>query len=639
LSQPGTFIEGKYEIVEKIREGGMGAIYKVRHRLLDEIRVVKVMKPQVVADEELKRRFAEEAKTATRLKHPNICTIHDFALDEDGTAYLVMEFIDGANLADLLRSQGPPGLALTLQIAHQALLALGYLHRRNVVHRDIAPDNLMLTHDEDGLPRIKLIDLGIAKALDRTGADLTSTGIFLGKLKYASPEQYGSLAAGEKIDGRSDLYSLGVVLYELLTGKRPLQGDTPPQLLRAHLFQPPTPFSETDPEGRIPEEVRAAVLKALEKNRDARYATAEEFDREIVTLLHRYGGAGELDSTVQLLSKFRRPSTPDDPGVTITPSAQNRLDRQFGAHTTPPPSRETLLSADRVPAQPSAAARPSDPARTQAIAAGDTLPARREPLRSAGWKRIVAAVAVLVVAAGLVLLLRRSREPGQAAAVIPAAPTAAAPRIVPTAPARREPTAAEVVVPAPVATEAPSTVPRTAAPRPAHALPAERSPRVRIAERPEERPRPAEAPPVPTAPPREPARSPAVPTAVPAELPRPTAAAPEPPRKTVSDEDRVREVIREYVAAQSGLDVDRYLRVRPALASQREQIERSFAGLRSQEVRFEVRTVEVRGNQAEVHGHESRTISPRVGSDQRFEANRVVTLERRGSGWIITDIR
>ena len=125
MPQPGTFIEGKYEIVEKIREGGMGSIYKVRHRLLDEIRVVKVMKPTVVADAEMKHRFVEEAKTATRLKHPNICTIHDFAIDEDGTAYLVMEYIDGVNLADLLRSEGRPGLALTLQIAHQALLALG----------------------------------------------------------------------------------------------------------------------------------------------------------------------------------------------------------------------------------------------------------------------------------------------------------------------------------------------------------------------------------------------------------------------------------------------------------------------------------------------------------------------------------
>src|SRR5438552_4309230 len=152
LQQPGTLIEGKYEILGKIREGGMGAIYKVRHRLLDEVRVVKVMQQNVVADEEMKRRFLEEARTATRLKHPNLCTIHDFALDEEGKAYLVMEFIDGMTVADLLRRKGPPGLSLSLEITHQALMALAYLHRKSIVPRDIAPDNLMLTYDEDGRP-------------------------------------------------------------------------------------------------------------------------------------------------------------------------------------------------------------------------------------------------------------------------------------------------------------------------------------------------------------------------------------------------------------------------------------------------------------------------------------------------------
>ena len=631
MPEPGTFIEGKYEILEKIREGGMGAIYKVRHRLLDEIRVVKVMKPQVVADAELKRRFAEEAKTATRLKHHNICTIHDFALDEDGTAYLVMEYIDGINLADLLRSQGRPSLALTLQIAHQALLALGYLHRRNVVHRDIAPDNLMLTHDDDGLPLLKLIDLGIAKALDK-GGDLTSTGVFLGKLKYASPEQYGSLAAGEKIDGRSDLYSLGVVLYELLTGKRPFQGDTPPQLLRAHLFQPPMPFSESDPEGNVPEDVRRVVLKALEKNRDDRYASAEEFDREIVTLLHRYG-APDVDATVQLLSKFR-PSTPEDVGVTITPSAQDRLDRQFGAHTTPPPSRATLASIEASPVVPGATS-PGD-ARTRAIPpSAESTVLERGRARTRPGRTAAIAAAILAIAAGILLLVLRTS--GSAARPrANDAPTAAAAILAPTPAAREQrvptsaPTSAEVVAASP-----PTAAPlfRTAPPsRPTRAPVVERRPTVQIAEQRV----PTAIPALPSPAVREPTRSRILQT-VP-EPPRPTAPPTEPPRKTASDEERVREVIREYVAAQSGLDVDRYLRVRPSLAGQRDQIERSFAGLKSQDVKFEVRSIDVRGNQAEVRGHESRVFSPRVGSDQRFEANRVVQLERRGAGWVITDI-
>ena len=167
MPQPDTLLEGKYEILSKLREGGMGTIYLVRHRLLDQIRVIKVMRAHARADPDLRRRFVDEAKMATRLNHPNLCTIHDFAVDEDATAYLVMEFIEGVNLAELRTIHGPPGLALSLEVAHQALLALGYLHRKNVVHRDIAPDNLMLSKRDDGVAHVKIIDLGIAKEADR----------------------------------------------------------------------------------------------------------------------------------------------------------------------------------------------------------------------------------------------------------------------------------------------------------------------------------------------------------------------------------------------------------------------------------------------------------------------------------------
>ncbi|HEX5134553.1 MAG TPA: serine/threonine-protein kinase, partial [Thermoanaerobaculia bacterium] len=300
----GTLIEGKYEILAKIKEGGMGTIYKVRHRLLDEVRVVKVMRPQIGADAELSRRFTQEAKTATRLKHPNIGAILDFALDSDGMAYIVMEYIDGVNLTELLSASGPPGLPLTLEIAHQTLLALGFLHRKNVVHRDVAPDNLMLTRNEDGTPQIKLIDLGIAKPLDKT-IDLTSTGVFLGKLKYSSPEQLGGLEEGETLDARSDLYSFGVVLYELLTGHLPFPGESPRDLFAAHLFKPPIPFAVTDPEGRVPESVRAAVLKAIDKERRRRFFSAEDFDREVISLKHDLGLAQDPDATHRILAQVR----------------------------------------------------------------------------------------------------------------------------------------------------------------------------------------------------------------------------------------------------------------------------------------------------------------------------------------------
>src|SRR6266545_3882112 len=422
LQLPGTLIEGKYEILGKIREGGMGTIYRVRHRLLDEIRVVKVLKPQALSNEEMKRRFVEEARTATRLKHPNIGTIHDFALDEKGKAYLVMEFIDGVNLADLLKQQGPPGIALSLEVAHQALLALGYLHRKNVVHRDIAPDNLMLTHDEDRKPVVKLIDLVITKTLDRPG-EMTSTGVFLGKLKYASPEQFGSLPAGEKLDGRCDLYALGVVLYELLTGVHPFVGESPSELLRAHLFDPPLAFSRTDPDGKVPPEVREALGKALQKRREDRFGSAEAFDREIVLFQQRFSHPDDLDDTAQIISKLRgiAPSASEP-----TPSVQDRLDRQFLAASTPHPSRDTVLRPVGEEKTEVVGEARLSPAGTTQI---DTQPLKRPPKRS----RLLAGGAAAIVLLAAVALLRSVVLPRSApkAPVSAPAPTPAPTKVAP----------------------------------------------------------------------------------------------------------------------------------------------------------------------------------------------------------------
>jgi serine/threonine-protein kinase len=154
-------VDPKYEIVRKLREGGMGAIYLVRHRLLDELRVVKVLRSQLNTDEDLRQRFLREAKTAIQLRHPNIAQLYDFSVDDEGNASIVLEYIDGVTLEEFGRRPEARHVALDLAIAQQALRALGFLHRKGFVHRDIAPDNLMLTTDVDGEPLVKLIDLGI----------------------------------------------------------------------------------------------------------------------------------------------------------------------------------------------------------------------------------------------------------------------------------------------------------------------------------------------------------------------------------------------------------------------------------------------------------------------------------------------
>jgi serine/threonine-protein kinase len=687
LPVAGTLIEGKYEILAKIKEGGMGTIYKVRHRLLDEVRVVKVMRPQIGADQELSRRFTQEAKTATRLKHPNIGAVLDFALDSGGIAYIVMEYIDGVNLSELLMASGPPGLPLTLEIAHQALLALGFLHRKNVVHRDVAPDNLMLTHDEEGTAQIKLIDLGIAKPLDKT-INLTSTGIFLGKLKYSSPEQLGGLREGETLDPRSDLYSLGVVLYELLTGTLPFRGESSRELFAAHLFKEAIPFSVSDPGNRVPESVRAAVLKAIEKERGRRYATAEEFDREIINLKYDLGLSQDRDTSQRILARVR-----ESRGVavdSVTPSAQDRLDRHFLAQGTPMPAAGPTTP----PPQP-----------TGALSEWEDTVATPLPATTPRRARLSFPALLLVGAAALiaaVLAVRRgpsrsseagpvdSQEPPPTAFPAPAAlaltavaelPTVPPP---PTAPAAEEPTpqpegpSREVTDRLRRAAEdarteagaARGAAQRAGGPELAAALydSARRKEKegqkflgsrryesalasfeyaVALFRQAESwsrsaRQRPAE--PVASAPPtREPVPEPArpVPTAAVAlPEPRPSPMKPTEAPKVRSEEEKVREAVALYVQAQTSLDVGLYARVYPGLTGERRRmVESAFRNLKSQTLELDIQRVEIAGTRAQVTGYERRLAVPRIGSEQRDARERVIHLEKRGDGWVITGLR
>ncbi len=292
-------IDPKYEVVKKLREGGMGAIYLVRHRLLDELRVIKVLRSQLVADEDLKQRFLREAKIAIQLRHPNIAQLYDFSIDEEGTAWIVLEYIDGITLEEYARQPEARHLPLTLAIAQQGLRALGYLHRKGFVHRDIAPDNLMLTRDVDGEPLVKLIDLGIVKILKGEGKG-TATSLYLGKPKYSSPEQLIS----QDIDARSDLYSFGVMLYELVTGVYPIHGHDLPSLITGHLHRDPVGFDVSDPGGIVPENLRRLILDALAKSREQRVPSAEEFSRRVAEVAEALASEQDGDSR-RLLDQAR----------------------------------------------------------------------------------------------------------------------------------------------------------------------------------------------------------------------------------------------------------------------------------------------------------------------------------------------
>lgn len=323
-------LEGKYEILRKLREGGMGAIYKVRHRLLDEVRVIKVIHPQHEGDEGLQRRFHREAKTAIRLRHPNIAQLYDFSINDEGSAYIVMEFIEGITFQELLVKGTPPTLGLALEIAQQGLEAIGYLHQQGFVHRDISPDNLMVARGFDGGPLVKLIDLGIAKNLER-GGDLTATGTFLGKVRYCAPEGFAGDSA--KVTPQSDLYSYGMLVYELLTGRCPVDGENFSELVSGHLFRAPLDFAQSDPQGRIPEGLRQIVLRALAKEPNDRLESAKEFTDGLQEFrIEGVSWAAELEERLQRTSDNLSDSTK----IPAPGSTQDRLNRHFEFEATSP---------------------------------------------------------------------------------------------------------------------------------------------------------------------------------------------------------------------------------------------------------------------------------------------------------------
>lgn len=364
-------IEGKYEILEKMGEGGMGAVYKVRHRLLEEVRVIKVMRPQLATDPKLRARFLREAKTAIKLRHPNVAQLFDCTVDDAGNAYMVMEFIEGVTLEQILEASGVPPIGLVLEVAIQSLAALGSLHKKKVIHRDIAPDNLMLTRDEDdGGPLVKLIDLGIAKVLE-ADVGLTATGIFVGKLRYASPEHFQQ-HEGASVDARSDLYSFGIVLYELLTGTHPIVGESMSALIAGHLFHKPLEFAKSDPGNRVPEDLRSIILRSLAKKPEQRFQSSDEFASSLSALQDRYTlTADDLERALALAP----PPTMKFPAMRGG-KTQEELDRQFAPAPTPPPDQ--ALGATPPPVPQAKAAGEAPRARPEAPSEADLLARRVE---------------------------------------------------------------------------------------------------------------------------------------------------------------------------------------------------------------------------------------------------------------------
>jgi len=273
----------KYEVLSLLGRGGMGAVYKVRDRSLQQIFAVKVLKSNLVEDASSVKRFEREAQAASALTHPNLVAVYDFGVGREGAPYLVMDYVDGTSLEELIKKERFIDVPHALDIFSQVAEAASYAHVRGVIHRDIKPNNILITRAESGLDFVKLIDFGIAKVLPseaRATQNLTQTGEIFGSPLYMSPEQ----CQGQRLDARSDIYSIGCVMYEALAGKPPFQGDNPVQTILKHINSDPTLFSELKLSYRIAPDLERVVMHCLEKQPGDRYQTADELFRDLERL-------------------------------------------------------------------------------------------------------------------------------------------------------------------------------------------------------------------------------------------------------------------------------------------------------------------------------------------------------------------
>lgn len=314
----GKLFAERYEILSVAGKGGMATVYRARHKYTERELAVKLMHGHLVDDPTWIKRFQLEAKAASSLNHPNIISVYDFGITNDGDAYLVMDYLNGCSLSRLIDTAGYVHEFEAIDIFRQTCKGLLHAHHKGVLHRDLKPANLVLLSDEDATVLVKIVDFGIAKLMSGGSTptqSLTKTGDVLGSPLYMSPEQWN----GEKLDVRSDIYSFGCLAYEMLTGGPPLAGPTALDTMALHLNEKPVTFKEFNPNVRVSDKLEAIVLKCLEKKREKRYDTTLELLKDLNSLEvpQPYQGESVAMRVANITAEHRDPSKPRTPSYFI----------------------------------------------------------------------------------------------------------------------------------------------------------------------------------------------------------------------------------------------------------------------------------------------------------------------------------
>jgi serine/threonine protein kinase len=364
----GRVLGARYRVLSRLGEGGMGTVYLCEHAVLGRRYALKVLHPGLAGDAELVERFRNEAIAASRVGGENVVDVVDFGTSDDGALYYVMEALDGRSLGAVIAEDGPLAVPRALALLEQICRALGAAHARGVVHRDVKPDNVFVLRREDGSERAKVIDFGISKVEPERPRDarLTAAGTIIGTPEYMAPEQ----ASGDPVDHRADVYALGVLAYEMLTGTLPIVAPTPIATLLAH--QTRTPEAPSRRRGGIPREVDALVLAALAKRPEDRPASMEELAATLAAIravapparaaagpaVRRalrtaafVAAAALLGGAAALWARARRPLPPAPPSAAAAPEA--------GATASPPRSAPAPAAAPPAAATPRPARRPA----------------------------------------------------------------------------------------------------------------------------------------------------------------------------------------------------------------------------------------------------------------------------------------
>src|SRR5713226_689550 len=361
----GQTLAGKYLVEKLIKRGGMGAVYRGKHVMMDKTVAIKVLRPALAVDDDVVARFSREAKAASRISHPHAVSVTDFGESENGVVFLVMEYLDGRTLKEIIRSEGPLPLKRVVEIIRQVTGALDAAHGQGVVHRDLKSDNIMLSQTNGG-DWAKVLDFGIAKIQASASVkdhDITAPNLVVGTPQYMSPEQCSQTQA---LDARSDIYSLGVIIYEMLAGRVPFTGESATMIMMKQVQDTPPPILATRPD--LPPAVDNVIARALAKHPADRFQTAGELFAALATAAEGASTAPRAAETVA--------------NAPVSPAADD-LDEETVVRP-----RETY---------------PYVPASATSVTAASFSP----------WRIIVPAVIVIIVVFGVVFLLTRGAGPTQ----------------------------------------------------------------------------------------------------------------------------------------------------------------------------------------------------------------------------------